>query len=288
MATTATPAYHIRAPIRRNIEVEGSAFGNRQMRNVILSTLLAAAAAVVTSAAAATESFSAEFSVDYLGLTVAKTTVYSVINESGFEMQGEIKSAGLAKFFDSTHATTKVSGSFQNGAVRPNTYAVAYMYGKKAKQTSLGFANGAVAQVQNEPPLPARGADWVGITDASLRGVVDPLSATLVRASKAKVCNRTVSIFDGEIRADLVLTPLKANPQGLPDFAGGAVTCRAKFVPVAGYATKNSSVTYLRDKSRMNITFAPLGQTGVYAPVYATVGTKFGTVTISTKRISTH
>ena len=63
-----------------------------------------------------------------------------------------------------------------------------------------------------------------------------------------------------------------------------AVTCSAKFVPVSGYRPDSSSLAYLKNRSRITIAFAPLGKTGIYAPVYATVGTKIGTVTVTARR----
>ena len=35
----------------------------------------------------------------------------------------------------------------------------------------------------------------------------------------------------------------------------------------------------------MMVTFAPLGQTGVYAPIHATVGTQIGTMTVSARAV---
>ena len=33
------------------------------------------------------------------------------------------------------------------------------------------------------------------------------------------------------------------------------------------------------------VTFAPLGQTGVYAPIHATVGTQIGTITVRARAV---
>ncbi len=32
------------------------------------------------------------------------------------------------------------------------------------------------------------------------------------------------------------------------------------------------------------VTFAPLGKTGVYAPIHATIGTQIGTITVRARR----
>jgi len=49
-------------------------------------------------------------------------------------------------------------------------------------------------------------------------------------------------------------------------------------------AGSNKALEFLKNRSRMMVTFAPLGQTGVYAPIHATVGTQIGPLTISARR----
>jgi hypothetical protein len=65
---------------------------------------------------------------------------------------------------------------------------------------------------------------------------------------------------------------------------GETVTCSVGFKPVAGYRKGRKALDYLKNRSRMTITFAPLGRTGVYAPVRATVGTQIGTITVQARK----
>jgi len=235
-------------------------------------------------ARAGVELYSADYSITFLGIKVAESSFASAVSDTNFRMTGSINSAGLGAMFDSTNGTTVSEGTFENSATRPYSYVVAYNYGKTAKRTTLSFSGGRLTSMENVPELPPRRPDWVKVSDADLQNVADPISATLVRAaSPAKVCGRTISFFDGEFRADIVLTPAQSKPSGL---AKDTVACDAKLVPVSGYHANNASVKYLRSKSRMQIAFAPLGKTGVYAPVYASVGTQFGPVTIRAERIS--
>lgn len=238
--------------------------------------------------AQAQQTFSADYAVSIFGLTVARSSFTSHISNGGFRLDGSISSAGIATFFDDTRATTTVSGRFARGATIPDAYSVSYTYGKKAKKTTLGFTNGNVTKITNEPPLKKRGKDWVAVSAGDLIAVVDPMSAVLVRApSLDRVCQRTIKIFDGEIRADLHLSPAGTGPVDLGAYRGEAAVCAARFVPVAGYRPGNKSLRYLRERSRIRITFAQLGQTGVYAPVNATVSTQIGTVTLRARRLET-
>ena len=176
----------------------------------ISTALLAAALVLPQSATAALEPqqvFSADYAVSFLGLTVARSTVVSRFGATSYAVDGSIRSAGLAAFFDSTTARTAVSGKIGKGGVSPDSYSVDYVYGNKNKKTSLQFAKGNVVKIANSPPLPPRRQDWVAVDAKELLAVADPISATLIEAKDARsVCGRTIKAFDGEIRADLALS----------------------------------------------------------------------------------
>lgn len=232
------------------------------------------------------QAFSADYAVSIFGLTVARSRFTSQISDRSFQLEGSISSAGIATFFDDTKATTVASGHFSKDATLPEAYSVSYTYGKKAKKTTLAFARGKVSKVTNTPPLEKRGKDWVPVSAGDLVAVTDPISAVLVRApSLDQVCRRTIKVFDGEMRADLKLSPVGTGPVDLGAYRGEAAVCSGKFVPLAGYRPGNKSIRYLKDRSQIRITFAQLGQTGVYAPVHATVGTQIGTVTLRARRL---
>ncbi len=118
-----------------------------------------------------------------------------------------------------------------------------------------------------------------------LKSVLDPMAATVIQAdSPDKVCGRTVKFYDGEMRANLTLTYVSKGTISVPGYKGDTVTCRMGFQPVAGYRKGRKALEFLKNKSRMMVTFAPLGQSGVYAPIHATVGTQIGPLTISARR----
>ena len=143
-----------------------------------------------------------------------------------------------------------------------------------------------MVSVSNTPALPKRGPDWVPVRSKDLRSVFDPLSAVLVPArDPASVCNRTLKAFDGEIRANLTLSYVSTDKVSIGGQERDAVTCAGRFKPIAGYRPANKSLQYLQNKSRIVLKFAQLGETGLYAPVQASVTTKVGTFSIRAKQI---
>ena len=111
------------------------------------------------------------------------------------------------------------------------------------------------------------------------------LDAFLVKADRLEdVCKGGARMFDGELRADLTLSFVSMGKASFEGFEGKTVTCRLKFTPAAGYRKGRRALEFLRTKSRIMVTFAQIGETGVYAPVHATIGTRIGTITVRARR----
>ena len=250
------------------------------MRHRLAILLLAPLTLGSAAPAPAEQSFRADYSVTLLGLPVARARFDSTFTQRDFRVEGSLSSAGIARIFDKTSGTTKVEGRIGRDGVQPRSFSSAYKSGKKQSRTSIRYSGDTVASVSNTPE-PRRGANWVEVRQSHLKAVLDPISSTLIRTSDpARVCNRTVQVFDGEMRADLKLTP-RGEPQG------ERVVCDARFVPVAGYRQGRKQIEFLRNESRITITFAKLGDTGFYTPVDASVGTQIGTLRITASSIVT-
>jgi hypothetical protein len=247
--------------------------------------LLLGLLALAAPATAETQNFRSDYSVSLYGVPIARSQFQSWIGEDRFKVEGSLSSAGLAKVFDDTKGTTSASGRFGKDGVRPDAYVVNYTSGKKKKKTAISFAGGDVTATENVPEPKKRSRKWVEVGEDDLKAVADPISATLVRAEGLDdVCNRTLKIYDGQLRADLKLSHVETRPVRTGGYEGDAVTCRARFVPVSGYRKGSDSLEFLAKKSKILIAFAPLGDTGVYAPVKASVGTEIGTIHIEAQR----
>jgi hypothetical protein len=251
-------------------------------------------AAVVTTAAPGTASFAGpqdfrgEYTVSFLGLSMAKAAFSSRYENDAYAINGSVSSAGLAQLFDDTRGTISTSGRVLGNRVEPKAFRADYTSGKKASLIDIRFTKGNVTATRVEPPPKKRGADWLPLGAADLAGVADPIAATIIRArSPDAVCGRTVKMYDGEMRADLVLAYVEKGAMSVQGYEGPTVTCRLNFEPVSGYRKGRKALEFLRKKSLIKVTFAPLGQTGIYAPIYATVGTEIGPITVRARRFDT-
>jgi hypothetical protein len=225
-----------------------------------------------------------EYTISFFGLTVARVNFNSRVGPEGYSIEGEASSAGLGAFFYDTNGKLSASGRFTDG-VRADNFRAEYRYDKKPTLVDIRFADGNVVEVVNDPPLKKRGKDWVPIQPDDLKSVVDPIAATLVKAERLEdVCASGARMFDGELRADLSLSYVKTGEMSVEGFDGPTVTCRLKFTPAAGYRKGRRALEFLRTKSLIMVTFAQIGETGIYAPVYATIGTQIGTITVRARR----
>lgn len=221
--------------------------------------------------------FRAHYDASIFGLTLGSGDFTSSIDGDDFSVSGTFASVGLARLFDKTDGHASVSGTMAAEATRPQSYKLAYKSGEERQKTTIAFAGGRVTDTTNVPPPKKRGSDWVPVSHADLAGVADPLSALMIPTDKpGDVCNRTIKVYDGEIRVNLVLREADDSEK----LESGEVTCRVGFMPVSGYRKTRSALKYLRDKAKILVAFAPIGDTGIQSPVEATIGTEVGTVHI--------
>ncbi|TGP53864.1 DUF3108 domain-containing protein [bacterium M00.F.Ca.ET.230.01.1.1] len=255
-------------------------------RSHVLASLLAVTAPASSFAASSPQSFKGEYTVSFLGLSIARSTFSSRYENGVYSIDGSVSAAGLAKLFDDTRGTISSKGTISSQKMVPQAFRADYTSGKKASLVDIRFGNGNVTSTKVVPAPEKRDPkSWVPLGAGDLKSVLDPMAATVIYAdSLDKVCGRTVKLYDGEMRANLTLTYASKGSISVPGYKGDTVTCRMSFEPVAGYRKGRKALEFLKNRSRMMVTFAPLGKSSVYAPIHATVGTQIGPLTISARR----
>jgi hypothetical protein len=247
---------------------------------------LAALALMGAHPAHGAQSYQTDYRVSLFGLSIAKASFStSVTDDRAYKVVGSLASSGLGSLFDDTNGKLDVTGQFAETGPVPNSYVVKYRHGNRNKSTSIAFTNGNVTNTTNDPPI-NRKKNWVDLKPADLQSVADPISGVMVAASSLdQVCEQTLHLFDGQTRVDLKLSPSgRAQPFATEGFKGDAITCLAKFVPIAGYQSGRKAIEYLKNSSKISLTFASLGKSAIYSPVQAKIGTQIGTVTVYATR----
>ena len=258
-------------------------FGKMNARGWIagIAVSLALAAGAAPTLAAEVQ-HRTDYSIRLAGLPVATASFSSLFDGNRYSISGSLHSAGLVDIFARTQGTTTVSGIVSRDRLRATSYSVTYRSGKRGRAIDVTFRNGNVTHASM---VPARNkpANWVPVSRADLRAVLDPISGLIIPAG-SRICPKTLPIFDGESRLDLRLTSKGTKSFATKGFAGEVVVCGIRFVPKSGYRKGREDVEYLRRLKTMEIWFAKADAANVYAPVYVQIPTRLGPVTVSATR----
>jgi hypothetical protein len=218
------------------------------------------------------------YSISLAGLPIARASFRSEFKANRYTISGTMNSAGLADILAQTSGQTSVSGVVGRDRLTASEYRVRYRTGKKGRAIDVRFNNGNVLSASMKPArrIPK---NWVPVTKADMRNVVDPLSG-LIFPADTRICPKSVPIFDGESRMDLKLSPKGTKPFKTDGFEGNVIVCGIKFVPRSGYRKGRDDVDYLRKLDTMEIWFAKSDAVNLYAPVYVRIPTRLGPVTV--------
>ncbi|MBB4065134.1 DUF3108 domain-containing protein [Gellertiella hungarica] len=225
-----------------------------------------------------------EYRIAIGGLPVARAVFSTRIDKTRYSISGRVNTSGLADLIADIRAETSVSGTYAGGALKARNYDLTYSSGKKTRVYRVNFNGGRVVS-NSISPEPVRPEGWVPVTARHLRSVLDPLSGLVFPEGK-KVCPRSLPIFDGETRMDLVLAAKGTKPFKFDGYAGEAMVCSVRFVPKGGYKQGRKDIEYLKRSSEMEIWFASAGKVRLMAPVFVRIPTQIGMLTISARKIS--
>jgi Protein of unknown function (DUF3108) len=146
--------------------------------------------------------------------------------------------------------------------------------------------------VEAKPPIPAS-PERVPVTAAELRGAIDPLTAGLVAVPGTgdtlvpAVCGRILSIFDGTHRFDITLS-FKRMDQITTEtgYQGPVVVCGMSYRPVAGYNPGAFRINYIQRVREMEMWFAPIAGTRLFAMSRISIPTFMGTAVLAATRFN--
>ncbi|MGY3448759.1 DUF3108 domain-containing protein [Bradyrhizobium sp. USDA 4353] len=225
----------------------------------------------------------AQYEASLAGIPVGKGTWAIEIGDDQYGASAQGGTAGLLKSFSQGSGAGSVQGRVVNGALVAQSYQASTTTGKKSEQIRINLQNGNVKDFAIEPTPPVD-ADRIPVTDAHKRGVLDPMTASLVRVPgngellSPESCRGAAPIFDGRMRYELKLDYKRMeNVKAEKGYRGPALVCAIYFTPVAGYIPDRPVIKYLAQARNMEVFFVPLAGTRVLVPFRVVIPTSFGT-----------
>ncbi len=250
--------------------------------------LAGVAAALLTSgvADAASQTVTTRYGMAIIGLPIGKASFDTVIDGSRFMVNGSMSSAGLGSLVSDAGGTSRVSGRLTDSGFAASSYGLDYTSDNKRWTSKVAFSGGRVTSANVSPKRSNPKPGYVPVQRSQLASVVDPLSGLMVRAAKASsVCNRTLPLYDGWSRLDLVLSPSGSRQYDMNGYSGPATVCTARIRPVSGYDKGSKGLNYLKSKT-IEVWFAPIARKDVFVPVYARIPTQVGPLTLSATSVN--
>lgn len=255
------------------------------MRRIVVSAALILSANIACASAETTR-LDLTYSVYLTGIPIGRATVTVDLNEKGFVVAGHARTARFVSLISKGNGSATVRGSLQPNRSISSFFSGRYSSSRREQKIEIQTENGAVKDVSIEPapnPDPSR----VPVTRDSQKNVIDPLSAALAFIStKGDVlnptsCNRTLPIFDGRYRFDVVLSfarteEIVGSGEG---YRGPVLVCRARYVPIAGHRKDAKSTEQMANNRDMLVWLAPVTGTRVLVPIKASVSSPIGTFT---------
>ena len=225
----------------------------------------------------------AQYTASLAGIPVGKGTWAIEIGDDQYGASAQGGTAGLLKSFSQGAGTGSVQGRVVNGALVGQSYQASTSAGKKSEQIRINLQNGNVKDFAIEPAPPVD-PDRVPVTDAHKRGVLDPMTASLVRVPgngemlTAESCRGAAPVFDGRMRYELKLDYKRMeNVKADKGYRGPALVCAIYFTPVAGYIPDRPVVKYLAQARNMEIFLVPIAGTRILVPFKMVIPTPLGT-----------
>jgi hypothetical protein len=233
-------------------------------------------------AASAQGRLEAHYEATLSGLPVGRGVWNIDISDDTFSAAASGGTSGILKAIAGGTGTGASQGRVVNGALVPTNYNATTVTSKKSEAIHLVLANGVVKEfgIEPEPPVDA---DRIVVTEAHRRGILDPMTGSMLRVpGTADVmspdsCRTGAGIFDGRLRYDLKLDYKRMEMvKAEKGYHGPALVCAVYFTPVAGYIPDRPIIKYLAAQRNIEIAFVPIAGTRVMVPFRMTIPTPFG------------
>jgi len=246
------------------------------------ATLVAVAAGSAGEIASAQGRLDAHYAVSLGGVAFGRGSWQINVTGDQFSTAVSGTTSGLLRLFSTGRGASASRGSVSGGQLNATSYSSSITTDRRYDEVRMQLSSGTVRDYIAEPPNypdPER----VPLQDQHRRGVVDPLTAAIMRVPGSgdtfvpQACNRKLAIFDGRMRYDLQLAYKRLEKvKSEKGYQGTVVVCAVYFSPVAGHVPSRPVIKYLVDLRAAEVWLAPIAGTRLMVPHRILVPTPFG------------
>ena len=236
----------------------------------------------LSDAACAQGRLEAHYEATLAGIPVGKGSWAIDIADDQFSAAAAGGTSGLLKAFAAGSGTGAALGRVVNGVLVSTNYTASTTTPKKSESIHMVLVNGTIKEygIDPEPPVDP---DRLPVTDAHRRGVLDPMTGSMLRVPgtgdplSPEACHTGAAIFDGRMRYDLKLDFKRMETvKAEKGYQGPVVVCAVYFTPIAGYIPDRAVIKYLAAQRNIEIAFAPVAGTRILVPFRMVIPTPLG------------
>lgn len=222
----------------------------------------------------------AEYTLSLAGFTLGTAKLRAAIDAGRYTIQADAKLTGLAAL---TGGKGGASAEGALGAARPlpASFTIQGRSGREQRRLQMGLSAGNVSGIEIVPPFEPK-VDRVPLEETHKRGIVDPLSSILMPIQGAgdpldpSTCNRTIPVFDGAARFDVVLSYAETRQVKKIGYEGPVLVCAARYVPIAGHRALRPATKFMQQNRDMQVWLAPVAGTRVVLPIRIAIMSMMG------------
>jgi hypothetical protein len=252
------------------------------------SALSAAAAwlALGSLPVAAQGKLEAQYEATLAGIPIGRGTWGIDIGEDVYSAAAAGGTTGLLKTISNGSGTGASKGRVVGGALVPQAYEASTTTSKKSETVHINLLNGNIRDYGIEP-VPPVDPDRIPVTEAHKKGVLDPMTSTIVRVPGTgemltpDACHGGAAVFDGRLRYELKLDYKRMETvKAEKGYHGPAVVCALYFTPIAGYIPDRPVIKYLAGQRNIEVTLVPIAGTRFLVPFRTVIPTPLGTAVL--------
>lgn len=221
------------------------------------------------------------YDLSLAGLPLGKADLSSTFNGPKYKVEGAVKLSGLVRMITGGKGAGTASGTIAGSQLQPKGFAISSKSSGEQRTVRMAIDDGNVVEAEILPPMEPR-EDRVPVKEADKKGVIDPLSALIMPAVASKSltdeanCNRTIPVFDGAARQNIVLSYAETKTIDVPGYSGPVLVCNARWVPISGHRPQRSAIKFMQENKDMNVWLAPVEGQRVLFPIKVAVRTMMG------------
>jgi hypothetical protein len=236
-------------------------------------------------APAAAEVIAARYAVTLVGFRIGEASARGAVSAAAYRVALDARLTGLAEWLAHMRIALASSGEIRRGNVLPNAYATTAASERDTRTVRMALNAGNVRAVDISPPLEDESIR-IPVSSAEKRNVLDPTSALIMAVPAGEplvgpaACNRTLQIYDGVVRFDLMMSYTGTRDVTAIGYNGPVSVCAVRYKPIAGHRYDSRSTKFKAQNHDIEVWLAPIERAHVVIPFHIGLRTMAGMATV--------